>query len=166
MPLRVIRDLLDEGPERMARVVELEDRILERAAQASEVGRVSRSRVMEAYDLPAGVLDRLEEIGILTPTRRGYDADDIAIIVAMSRFRAGGYEEAIGFTVYDTLRYRDALVPLVEEEVQLLRDRLAGRVDPERAVELIRSGAEPLRDLIGALHSKLMIETLQRQRGG
>jgi DNA-binding transcriptional MerR regulator len=166
MPLRVIRDLLDEGPERMARVVELEDRILERAAQASEVGRVSRSQVMEAYDLPGEVLDRLEEIGILTPTRRGYDADDIAIIVAMSRFRAGGYEEAIGFTVYDTLRYREALVPLVEEEVQLLRDRLAGRVDPERAVELIRSGAEPLRDLIGALHSKLMIETLQRRRGG
>jgi DNA-binding transcriptional MerR regulator len=166
MPLRVIRDLLDEGPERMARVVELEDRILERAAQASEVGRVSRARVMEAYDLPAEVLDRLEEIGILTPTRRGYDADDVAIIVAMSRFRAGGYEEAIGFTVYDTLRYRDALVPLVEEEVQLLRDRLAGRVDPERAVELIRSGAEPLRDLIGALHSKLMIETLQRRRSG
>ena len=76
--------------------------------------------------------------------------------------RAGGYEEAIGFTVYDTLRYRDALIPLVEEEMQLLRDRLAGKVDPDRAVELIRSGAEPLRDLIGALHSKLMIQTLQR----
>jgi DNA-binding transcriptional MerR regulator len=164
MPLRVIRDLLDEDPERMARIVELEDRILERAFQASESGRVSRARVQETYDLPAEVLDRLEEIGILTPTRRGYDGDDIAIIVAMSRFRAGGYEQAIGFTVYDTLRYRDALVPLVEEEMQLLRDRLAGSVDPERAVELIRAGAEPLRDLIGALHSKLMIQTLQHQR--
>ena len=120
---------------------------------------MSRTRVQEAYDLPAEVLDRLEEIGILTPTRRGYDKDDIEIIVAMSRFRAGGYEQAIGFTVYDTLRYREALVPLVEEEVALLRDRLAGRVEPDRAVELIRSGAEPLRDLIGALHSKLLLES-------
>jgi hypothetical protein len=159
----VIRDLLDDDPERMAQMVELEDRILERAIQAADVERVSRARAQDAYDLPAEVLDRLEEIGILTPNKRGYDKHDIEIIVAMSRFRRGGYEERIGFTVYDTLRYRDALVPLVEEEVQLLRDRLAGKVEPERAAELIRSGTEPLRDLIGALHSKLMIQTLQRR---
>jgi DNA-binding transcriptional MerR regulator len=164
MPLRVIRELLvSDGSDRLARMIELEDRILERAFQVSESGRVPRSKVLETYDLPVEVLDRLAEIGILTPTRRGYDSDDIEIIVAMSRFRAGGYEQAIGFTVYDTLRYRDALVPLVEEEVQLLRDRLAGTVDPDRAVELIRAGAEPLRDLIGALHSKLMIQTLRRR---
>ena len=35
------------------------------------------------------------------------------IIEAIASFRAGGYEEALGFTVYDTLRYRDALEPLV-----------------------------------------------------
>jgi hypothetical protein len=98
---------------------------------------------------------------VLTPSSRGYDVDDIAIIEAMSRFRAGGFEQAIGFTVYDTLRYRDALVPLVEEEVELLRERLAGRVEPDRAVELILSGAAPLRDLIGALHSKLLVQTLR-----
>ena len=38
----------------------------------------------------------------------------------------------------------------------MLLDRLAGEVDPDRAVEIIASGAEPLRDLIGALHSKLL----------
>ena len=70
--------------------------------------------------MPQNVLDRLEELGVLTPNARGYDADDVAIIEAISRFRAGGYEEAIGFTVYDTLRYREALEPLVEEEVRVL----------------------------------------------
>jgi DNA-binding transcriptional MerR regulator len=164
MPLRVIRELMAEDPDRMSRMIELEDRILDRATEASEQGRVSRTRVQETYDLPANVLARLEEIGVLSPTARGYDTDDIEIIEAMSRFRAGGYEEAIGFTVYDTLRYRDALQPLVEEEVRLLRERLAGRVDPDQAVELIRSGAEPLRDLIGALHSKLLVQTLRAQR--
>lgn len=35
----------------------------------------------------------------------------------------------------------------------------------ERAVAIIRSGAEPLRELIGAIHSKLLLAELRRQRG-
>jgi|SRR3989440_3816290 len=166
MPLRVIREVIAEDPERAARMIELEDRILERAIEASETGRVSRARVRDTYEVPQNVLDRLEELGVLTPNARGYDADDVAIIEAISRFRAGGYEEAIGFTVYDTLRYREALEPLVEEEVRVLLDRLAGRVEVERAVEIISSGAEPLRELIGAMHSKLLLGALRRHRAG
>jgi DNA-binding transcriptional MerR regulator len=165
MPLRVIRDVMSEDPERAARLIELEDRILERAIEARETGRVSRARISETYDVPRNVLERLEEIGVLTPTARGYDADDVSIIEAISRFRAGGYEETLGFTVYDTLRYRTALEPLVEEEVRVLLDRLAGQVEVERAVEIIASGAEPLRELIGAMHSKLLLAALRRQRG-
>jgi DNA-binding transcriptional MerR regulator len=164
MPLRVIRELLSGDPERAARVVELEDRILEQAIEARERGRISKAKARETYDVPANVLDRLEELSVLTPNSRGYDADDIAIIEAISRFRAGGYEEAIGFTVYDTLRYREALQPLVEEEVRVLLDRLLGTVEVERAVEIIASGAEPLRDLIGAMHSKLLLAALRGQR--
>jgi DNA-binding transcriptional MerR regulator len=165
MPLRVIREVMSEDPERAARMIELEDRILERATEAGETGRVSRTRVRETYDLPRNVLERLEELRVLTPSSRGYDADDVAIIEAISRFRAGGYEEAIGFTVYDTLRYREALAPLVEEEVRVLLDRLAGGVEVDRAVEIISSGAEPLRELIGAMHSKLLLAALRRHRG-
>jgi DNA-binding transcriptional MerR regulator len=165
MPLKVIREVLAQDPERAARLLELEDRILERAIEAGETGRVSRSSVQATYDVPRNVLARLEELGVLTPNGRGYDADDVAIIEAISRFRAGGYEEAIGFTVYDTLRYREALAPLVAEEVRVLLDRLAGEVEVERAVEIISSGAEPLRELIGAMHSKLLLAELRRQRG-
>jgi DNA-binding transcriptional MerR regulator len=165
MPLRLIREVLADEPSRAARLIELEDRILERAIEASETGRVSRAKVRETYDVPENVLHRLEELEVLTPNSRGYDADDIAIIEAISRFRAGGYEEAIGFTVYDTLRYREALMPLVEEEVGVLIARLAGQVDVDRAVEIIASGAEPLRDLVGAMHSKLLLAALRRQRG-
>ncbi len=161
MPLRVIREVVGADPERAARMIELEDRILERAIEVGESGRTSRARVRETYDVPAIVLARLEEIGVLTPNSRGYDADDVAIIEAISRFRAGGYEEAIGFTVYDTLRYREALEPLVEDEVRVLLDRLVDEVEIERAVEIIASGAEPLRDLIGAMHSKLLLAALR-----
>jgi DNA-binding transcriptional MerR regulator len=164
MPLRLIREVMAHEPARAARLIELEDRILERAIEASEVGRVSRAKVRETYDLPQNVLDRLEELEVLTPNARGYDADDVQIIEAISRFRAGGYEEAIGFTVYDTLRYREALAPLVEEEVGVLLGRLAGQVEVDRAVEIIASGNEPLRDLVGAMHSKLLLAALRRQR--
>ena len=162
MPLRVIRDVIADDPDRAARLIELEDRILERAIAARESGRTSRARVRETYDVPQNVHDRLEELQVLTPNARGYDADDVAIIEAISRFRAGGYEEAIGFTVYDTLRYRDALAPLVEDEVRVLLDRLAGTVEVDRAVEIIASGTEPLRELIGAMHSKLLLAALRR----
>ena len=164
MPLRVIREVLGKDPERAARLIELEDRILERAIEAGESSRVSRASVRSTYKLPQNVLDRLEQLGILTPNGRGYDSDDVAIIEAISRFRAGGYEEALGFTVYDTLRYREALEPLVEEEVGVLLERLAASVEVERALEIIASGAAPLRDLIGAMHSKLLLAALRQQR--
>ena len=133
LPLRLIKDALSERP------------------------RTPRSEV----DLPANVLDRLAELGVLTPDDEGYDPDDVAVIAAIVRFRAGGYDEALGFTVYDTLRYRDALRPLVGKETEVLLERL-GDVDPARAVEIVRAGREPLRELIGAMHSKMLLEELRR----
>jgi DNA-binding transcriptional MerR regulator len=164
MPLKVIRGMIDADPQRAAAIVEIEDRIIERAIAAREGERVSVAEVRRRYDIPGNVLERLAEIGVLTPTARGYDADDVAIIEAISRFRAGGYDEQLGFTVFDTLRYRDALEPLVAEEVGTLLDRLAGEVEVERAVQIISAGAQPLRELIGAMHSKLLLAELRRQR--
>ena len=109
----------------------------------------------ERYDVPKEVLDRLAELGVLSPDGRGYSPSDVRIVEAISRFRAGGYDERIGFTVYDTLRYKRALEGLVAEEVEVLMERLAGEMDPDRAVELIEAGAQPLQDLIAALHTKL-----------
>jgi DNA-binding transcriptional MerR regulator len=137
LPLRLIKDALADRPPRTPRA---------------------------ELDLPGEVLDRLAEIGVLTPDDEGYDPDDVAVIRAIERFRAGGYDEALGFTVYDTLRYRDALGPLVGKEVEVLLERL-GEIDPERAVRIVRAGREPLRDLIGAMHSKMLLEELRRVTG-
>jgi DNA-binding transcriptional MerR regulator len=163
MPLRVIKSMLDEDPERARALVELEDRILERAL-AGEQPRVSAAELRRRYEVPPEVLDRLSELGILTPTGRGYGPRDVEIVEAIGRFRAGGYDERIGFTVYDTLRYKRALEELVKEEVQVLLERLAGEMDPDRAVELIAAGTEPLNDLIAALHQKLLVAELRRVR--
>ncbi len=163
MPLKVIKGMLDDDPDRAKALVELEDRILERALAGDEK-RTSAAEVRRRYDVPQEVLKRLEELGILGPTGRGYSVSDVKIVEAISRFRAGGYDERIGFTVYDTLRYKRVLQDLVKEEVRVLMDRLAGEMDTDAAVELIEAGSEPLQELIAALHSKLLIAELQEQR--
>jgi DNA-binding transcriptional MerR regulator len=161
MPLKAIKSVLDEGPERAGAMLELEDRILDRAL-AGERARTSTAEVRERYGVPKEVLDRLAKLEVLTPNSRGYSPSDVTIIEAISRFRASGYDEQIGFTVYDTLRYKTALEELVREEVDVVMNRLAGEVSPERVVEMLEAGAQPLKDLIAALHTKLMVAELER----
>ena len=147
MPLKVIREVLDA------------ELVLDAAVGEPERGRLPRAAAEER--LPSEVLDRLAEIGVLTPGEAGYDAEDARIIDAIARFRAGGYDERLGFTVYETLRYREALQPLVEREVESLLNHLTGE---ERAADIIAAGTEPLRELIGAMHSKLLLAELNRRR--
>jgi DNA-binding transcriptional MerR regulator len=163
MPLRAIKTVLDADPERARALLELEDSILERAL-AGERTRTSAAEIRERYGVPKEVLDRLEELEVLSPTSRGYLPSDVRIIEAISRFRAGGYDEEIGFTVYDTLRYKTALEELVRQEVDVVMERLAGEIPLERVVEMLEAGAQPLQDLIAALHTKLMVAEIERYR--
>jgi DNA-binding transcriptional MerR regulator len=165
MPLKAIKAVLDEAPERAGAMLELEDQILDRAL-AGERARTSAAEVRKRYGLPREVLDRLAELEVLTPNSRGYSPSDVQIIEAIGRFRASGYDEQIGFTVYDTLRYKTAIEELVRQEVEVVMTRLAGEVPPERVVEMLQAGSQPLKDLIAALHTKLMVAELERQRGG
>jgi DNA-binding transcriptional MerR regulator len=164
MPLRLIRQTLEEDPERARQIVEAEDRIIDRLLAAEDASRVDVDELIRRYEVPRDALDRLAELGVLSAAADGYDADDVAMVAALSRFRAGGYDEALGFTVYETVRYREALQPLVEDEVRTMLGRLAASVDEQRAVEIIEAGTEPLRELIGAMHSKLMRAELRRPR--
>ncbi len=141
LPLKAIKDVLD----------------------SMERSRTSAAEVRKRYGVPKEVLDRLAELEVLTPNSRGYSPSDVTIIEAISRFRAGGYDEQIGFTVYDTLRYKAALEELVRQEVDVVMERLAGEVPPERVVEMLEAGAQPLKDLIAALHTKLMVAELERR---
>jgi DNA-binding transcriptional MerR regulator len=164
MPLRVIKDLLEEDPDRAKALIELGDRLLEHAL-ATESERVSAAEVRRRYDVPKDVLDRLAELEVLTPDKRGYSPSDIRVIEAISRFRAGGYEERIGFTVYDTLRYKESMGDLVRQEVDVLMERLAGEMDPDEAMALIEAGNQPLNDLLAAMHTKALVAELERRRG-
>jgi DNA-binding transcriptional MerR regulator len=164
MPLQAIRRVLEDDPDRARALVELEDRILDRALAGDE-SRVSAAQLSRQLDVPREALDRMVEIGLLTPNSRGFSPRDVQVVEAIGRFRAGGYDEQIGFTVYDTLRYKRAMESLVSEEVEVVLERLAGELEPDAVVDLLEAGLEPLKDFIAALHSKLLVEELQRQRG-
>ena len=58
LPLRMIKELLADRPARTPR---------------------------EAVELPEHVLDRLAELGVLTPDEQGYDPDDVALTAAIAR---------------------------------------------------------------------------------
>jgi DNA-binding transcriptional MerR regulator len=164
MPLRVIKNLLEEDPERAKALIELKDSLLARV-RAGEQERISAAEVRDRYDVPQDVLDRLAELEVLSPDDGGYSPSDVRIVEAISRFRAGGYDERIGFTVYDTLRYKSAMAELVAEEVEVLMARMAGELETGRAIEVIEAGSEPLNELIGALHTKALLAELERRRG-
>ncbi len=136
LPLRVIRDLLDRQdaePERLRAMIALEDRILERALVGEQRpnrrrgGPQSLRRPAGGAGPPGGARRPDARPAAVTRPRT------CAMVEAIGRFRAGGYDERLGFTVYDTLRYKRALEPLVADEVDVLTSRLSGDVDLDRA---------------------------------
>ena len=131
-----------------------------------EATRISATELKRRYGVPQEVLDRLAELEVITPSSSGYGVSDVRIVEAISRFRAGGYDERIGFTVYDTLRYKSALEELVREELGVLMERLAGEMETDAVIELLDAGVEPLQELIAAMHDKLLVAELERQRDG
>ncbi len=166
MPLRVIRELLEREEGDLDRVREQlaeADRGLEVALER-ERGRTPAAEVSERLAVPADALERLSALGILSPAEEGYSPSDVRIVEAIARFRAGGYDERIGFTVHDAARFLEPLRALARREVELLSEKVVGRIEPDRAAELIEAGIDPLADLIAAMNAKLVTEELRARR--
>ena len=173
LPLKVIREVLQQGeveggPDRLRALIDLEDRVLERALSGQDSKGLSGREVAKRYGLPEEALERLEQLEVLTPRIRNgtkhYGPADVQIIEAVSRMRASGYSEALGFTVYDTLIYKRHLERLVREEVDVMMERVAGEMDTEEAADLLERAVEPMRDLVAALRAKLLVSELQARR--
>lgn len=166
MPLRAIREVLADGPDRARELVGRRDEIIERALsqQAGDVV-TSRADLIATTGVPESALDKLAELRVTGDGSRGYDPDEVRIVQAFMRFRDTGFGDELGFTVYDALRYVEALEPLVREETQTFLHRMVDRdVAPERAVELMLSATDPLRELVGAVHGHVLRRELARER--
>ena len=113
--------------------------------------------------MPARALDRLAEVGVLSPDPSGYSQADVRIIEAVAGFRAEGWNETTGFGARDVARLMNGLAPVVEDELKLMVERFSA-LDPVKALELLESGMSPFPDLIGALHAKALTDQLERKR--
>ena len=159
MPLKVIRDVLDQARARLARSSSRTGSSSARAARGSARMRAPRQRRYAARTSSTGST----ELGVLTPDARGYDADDVQIIeaiVALPRRRLRRAARLHGL--------RHAALPRGARAAGRGGGPHAARPPRRRGratrAEIIAAGAEPLRELIGAMHSKLLLAELNRRR--
>jgi len=166
MPLRVIGELLerDDGdPDKLRAELEASDRVYELAI--GDLGEpVDGAELAARTGVPAEVIAALEEVDVIGPGEGGYSDADARIVEAIGRFRAGGYDESIGFTVHDAARFLEPLEQLAGRELTMLADKLVGRHEPQRVVELYEAGVDPLRSLIAAMHDRAVIREIERRR--
>lgn len=165
MPLRVIRELIESAGgdvERVRTIADSGDGLVARVL-APERRRTPAAEVLEAFEIPERALNRLGEVGVLSPDEHGYSPSDVRIIEAISRFRAAGWTEKTGFGARDVARLMQGLEPVIADELRLLIERFSA-LDTDRAADLIEGGAVPFPALIGALHAKLLTSELERHR--
>ncbi|MGI8727588.1 MAG: MerR family transcriptional regulator [Solirubrobacterales bacterium] len=170
MPLRVIGGLLardDCTIESLKNTLDGEGKKEDPLAHAlaDERIRTPRVEVVERSQVPEEVLERLEEVGVLADHDQGYSPSDIGIIEAVQRFRAGGFDEKIGFTVHDAAELYEPLRDLADREVDMLDNKLFDSVESERVADLVDAAIEPLQDLISAMHTKALVAEIERRRG-
>jgi len=166
MPLRVIRELLDaQGGdlERLRTLADTGDALVARAL-GPEAARTPKEDVLRRFEIPERALERLAEVGVLSPNDDGYTPTDVRIVEAIARFREAGWNETTGFGARDVARLMKGLEPVIEDELNLLIERFAA-LGADRAEAIVDGGAPPFPELIGALHAKLLTAELERARG-
>ena len=167
MPLRVIRELLereDAEPERLRAMIDLEDRILERAL-AGERERVPSDEVRDRYDVPKRGAGPAR--GARRPEPRTGSATRRRTCGSSRRSPASGPAATTSgsgspsTTPCATSRRSSRSWPrrwTCSLSVSRATSTRTGRI------EIVEAGVGPLNDLMAALHTKLLVAELERQR--
>ena len=170
LPLGVIKRILENEPDRVEERLELGDTLLARSEGFGGGKSITRKRATAKFGLPEDVLDGFERIGAIEPIegRSGvrYSQPDAEFLAAIAAFRESGYGEALGFTIYDALIYMRHLEALARDEVDVISEKLPGKLSADDAADLIERGHGPMRDLLSAMHVKLLVAELRRRQDG
>lgn len=168
LPLNVIKRILENEPDRVEERLELGDTLLERSQQLVSGKGITRAQAIKKLGLPEDVLDGFERIGAIEPTgpknAPRYNQPDAEFLAAIAQFRESGYGEALGFTIYDALIYMRHLEALARDEVDVISAKLPGKLSADDAADLIERGHGPMRDLLSAMHVKLLVAELRRRQ--
>lgn len=167
LPLHVIKRILENEPDRVEARLELGDTLLARSQELAKGRGITRKQAVSKLGLPEDVLDGFERIGAIEPvtTKAGvrYGQPDAEFLTAIAQFRESGYGEALGFTIYDALLYMRHLEALARDEVDVISEKLPGKLSADEAADLIERGHGPMRDLLSAMHVKLLVAELRRR---
>ncbi|MGB1582424.1 MAG: MerR family transcriptional regulator [Solirubrobacterales bacterium] len=168
LPLHVIKRILENEPDRVEERLELGDTLLARSKQLAQGKGITHNQAVKKLGLPEDVLTGFERIGAIEPikTKAGvrYNQPDAEFLSAIAEFRESGYGEALGFTIYDALIYMRHLEALARDEVDVISEKLPGRLSADEAADLIERGHGPMRDLLSAMHVKLLLAELRRRQ--
>lgn len=168
LPLHVIKRILENEPDRVEARLELGDTLLARSNELVKGRGITRKQATTKLGLPAEVLDGFERIGAIEPIKAKsgvrYNQPDAEFLTAIAQFRESGYGEALGFTVYDALIYMRHLEALARDEVDVISEKLPGKLSADEAADLIERGHGPMRDLLSAIHVKLLLAELRRRQ--
>src|SRR2546430_217945 len=125
------------------------------SATAAAQQMLKMSELAERSGVSAGTIRHYLREGLL---------GDGADIVRTSRNMAYYPAEYVERIALIKRLQQQRFMPLRAEGVGALLGGLAGEVDVERALQIVAAGAEPLRELLGAMHSKLLLAELRRER--
>lgn len=168
LPLHVIKRILENEPDRVEARLELGDTLLARSNELVKGRGITRKQAIDKLGLADEVLDGFERIGAIEPvkTKSGtkYNQPDAEFLEAIAQFRESGYGEALGFTIYDALIYMRHLEALARDEVDVISEKLPGKLSADEAADLIERGHGPMRDLLSAMHVKLLVAELRRRQ--
>ena len=167
LPLKVIKRILKSEPDQVEARLQMGDTLLARSQQMVSGRGITRKQAIAKLGLPDDVLDGFERIGALDPIEskngKRYGQADAEFLSAIAAFREGGYGEALGFTIYDALIYMRHLEALARDEVDVISEKLPGKLSADEAADLIERGHAPMRDLLSAIHVKLLVAELRKR---
>ena len=163
MPLRVIKGVLFPGPRARSprwsssRTASSSARSRRPRIAASRARPAQRSTCRQRARPARGARRADAEPARLRPRRRDDDRGDRA---ASARAATKSRSASPSTTRCATARRWSRSC---EPRSRVLLDRLVGE-RPRRAAEIVAAGVEPLRELIGAMHSKMLLAELRSQR--
>lgn len=170
LPLARIRALLDGMPDAAiegidpARFSDVTQTIAARLRLASE-RELSRTELLDLTGIAPAELDGLARARLIDPVKRGratmYSPVDVRVALAFARIRAAGATAERGFVgtpgIVDA--YRKHLTALARIEAREMV-RMMGSLADMDVDAFVAELAEPLSDLIAALHRKALVKAL------
>ncbi|MEW5734003.1 MAG: MerR family transcriptional regulator [Thermodesulfobacteriota bacterium] len=174
LPLGQIRNILNASPnlslEEMDRFIEIRRRLETDSDLLPCTGIIPEEEIVINLHLTREELAVMEDMGVVRPVRKGgakfFTELDYRIIKAFSDCREAGLTAEIGFPADDLIIFLQAIRDLVKIESRVFMSRVKKIASADLIASLIKKGLPAVENLIGALHSKYMMEVMEDLESG